>query len=343
MDQPQSMTALLMTGADELQIRQLPVPKAGPHEIVIRTAFLGICGTDVHLHHGKSFYIDNGFLKHPFIFGHEYTGTVVSRGAGAERVGVGSRVVGHCMVPCNSCDNCQRGRRNLCRSLREVGLRFIPGAAAEYVVVPETAVSIVPDNVSLEAATLVEPAVTAYHACERTRVGKADRVAVIGTGTLGMLSLMIAKLTARSVDVIGVAQSEMDYALELGATRVLRPEEAARDAYDVVIEASGVRSSMQLAIDLCDLGGRIALVGIPGSASPEVSQGSLVLKDISVHGILHGIDYYGLTLDLLATGKLDTRKLVARIGGVEEAGSMFADMSKPDRSRPKYLIRFRGE
>lgn len=337
-----TMSALQIRGQSNLQISKLKIPEAKAGEIIVKTAFVGICGTDVHLYKGHSFYLDRGFLSYPFIFGHEYTGTVVCVGEGVETP-IGTRVVGHCMVPCQKCDNCQRGSRHLCRNLKEVGLRFISGAAAEYVVVPEYAVTAVPDNLSLKAATLTEPTVTAYNACERTSINKTDRVAVIGTGTLGLLSVLVAKLTAKSVDVIGVAESELEFALELGVDRALRPEEASNNSYDVVIEASGVKSALSLAVDIADLGARIGLVGLPSDNSTDINQTTIALKDITIHGILHGIDYYGSTVDLFASGKVDPLKIVAEIGGVEQAAQMFEKMSLPGRRQPKYLIEFAGE
>src|SRR5262249_15385111 len=118
------MEALQITGPDTLRQVRLPVPEPKDGEILVKTAFVGICGTDVHLLAGHSFYYDHGYLKFPFVFGHEYTGTVVAS-KGVEGFRPGDRVVGHCMVECHVCDNCRKGRRHLCRNLREVGLRYI--------------------------------------------------------------------------------------------------------------------------------------------------------------------------------------------------------------------------
>src|SRR5215207_2095672 len=256
-----TMDALQITALDTLFQTRLPVPELAEGEILVETAFVGICGTDVHLWQGRSFYYDHGFLKYPFVFGHEYTGYVVAT-RGVEGIAEGDRVVGHCMVECHVCDNCRKGRRHLCRNLKEVGLRYIPGAAAEFVAVPAYAVTKVPDNLGLRAATLVEPTVTAYHAVERANVRPDDVVAVIGSGTLGLLSLLVAKLTAERVDVIGVEESELEFAKSLGADRVLRPEEAKENGYSVVLEASGAPSSTDLAARILDLGGRCSLIGV---------------------------------------------------------------------------------
>src|SRR5262249_14824803 len=204
------MDAIQMVAPKKLQQARLPVPSLAEGEILVKTAYVGVCGTDIHLLQGQSFYYDHGFLKYPFVFGHEYTGYVVAT-RGVKDLYEGDRIVGHCMVECHLCDNCRKGRRHLCRNLKEVGLRYIAGAAAEYVAVPAYAVTKVPDGLSLKAATLVEPTVTAYHALERVRVRSDDTVAIIGSGALGLLSLLLAKLTAARVDVIGVEATELEF------------------------------------------------------------------------------------------------------------------------------------
>lgn len=310
--------------------------------MLVRTAFVGICGTDIHLWKGQSFYYDYGFLKYPFVFGHEYTGVVVAA-KGVEGIAEGDRVVGHCMVECHVCDNCRKGKRHLCRNLKEVGLRFIAGAAAEYVVVPGYAVTKVPEGLSLQAATLVEPSVTAYHAIERVNLRTDDVVAVIGTGTLGLLSLMMAKLTAERVDVIGVEETELAFAKSLGAENALKPDEAQENGYSVVLEASGAPSSTGLAARILDLGGRCSLIGVVNQPAREFVPSLVTLKDQTFHGILHGLDYYVQTVNLFASGRMDPTKLIAQIGSIADAPSMFQKMVSPNRTKPKYLIRFAGE
>lgn len=336
------MTAVQMTAPGQLAEVRLPVPEPKEGEVLIRTAYTGICGTDVHLLRGHSFYFDHGFLRYPFVFGHEYTGTVVAA-RGVEGLEEGDRIVGHCMVECHLCDNCRRGRRHLCRNLKEVGLRYIAGAAAEYVAVPGYAVTKLPDELSFKAATLVEPTVTAYHACERADIRPDDVVAVVGTGTLGLLALLIAKLSAARVDVIGVEASELEFARSLGADRTLRPDEAAENGYSVVLEASGAASSTALAARILDLGGRCSLIGVVNEPARGFVPSFTTLKDHTIHGILHGLDYYLPTVNLFASGRIDPTRLVARVAPPAEAPDMFRDMAAPNRTKPKYMIEFAGE
>jgi 2-desacetyl-2-hydroxyethyl bacteriochlorophyllide A dehydrogenase len=337
-----TMHAVQMIAPDRLLRTELAVPRLREGEILIRTAFVGVCGTDIHLWQGKSFYFDHGYLKYPFVFGHEYTGTVAAT-CGAEGLKEGDRVVGHCMVECHVCDNCRRGRRHLCRSLKEVGLRYIAGAAAEYVAVPAYAVTKLPDHLSFKAATLVEPSVTAYHALQRVNVQPDDRVAVIGSGALGLLSLLLAKLTAAQVDVIGIEANELELARSLGADRSLRPDEVADNAYSVVIECSGTPASAGLAARILDLGGRCSLVGVCDEPSREFVPSLVTLKDLTFHGILHGLDYYVPTVELFASGRIDPTRLIAYVGHSDEVPDIFHRMISPQRSKPKHLIEFAGE
>jgi threonine dehydrogenase-like Zn-dependent dehydrogenase len=336
------MRALTINGPGDVRISEIPVAAPGPQQIQVRTALVGVCGTDAHLISGDSFYLEHGFQTYPFVFGHEYTGVVSAVGAGVTTVAVGDRVVGHTMVPCHRCDNCQRGAAHLCRQLAEVGLRFIQGAAAEYVTVPDFAVTRLPAGLSFEAAVLVEPGVAAYRACVRLGLRPTDRVAVIGTGTLGLLALLFARLTAARVDVIGVADSELALARELGADVTSHPADVPAGRYDAVIEASGSPDAFGIALTAADLGARIALIGLPSTAS-SIDQTAVTLKDLTVFGVLHGLAHYGDVVALFAAGAVDPRPLIAAVLTPEEAlTSLTAAPSaeRPPRRAPKNLLTF---
>lgn len=337
------MQALLISGPNKLEHGWLPIPKLSSGHILIETAFVGICGTDVHLLNGDSFYLEHKYLSYPFVFGHEYTGRIIQLADDVTNLRIGDRVVGHCMVPCHVCDMCRRGKRHLCRNLKEVGLRYIQGAAAQYVSVPAYAVTKLPDNLSFKAATLVEPAVTAYHAVERAGVRPDDRVAIIGTGTLGLLALLIAKLSAGSVDAIGIVESELELATELGADRALRPGEAAANSYSVVLEASGAATSTGLVARILDLGGRASLIGVVNEPAKDFIPSLFTLKDLTFHGILHGLDYYLQTVNLFASRRVDPTQIVEKVGPVDEAEALFRELMGGERKRPKFLIQFAGE
>ncbi len=337
-----TMRALTVTGPGAVELADVPLTAPGTGEIRVRTALTGVCGTDSHLIAGHSFYLEHGFQTHPFVFGHEYVGEVTAVGPDVTAVAVGDRVVGHTMVPCHRCDNCQRSRPSLCRTLREVGLRFIPGAAAEYVTVPDFAVTALPPRLSYEAAVLVEPAVAAYRACVKLELRPTDRVLVLGAGTLGLLAMLFAGLTAATVDVAAPGEAQLRFATELGATAVRHPDDVPAGAYDAVIEASGAPTAFATALDACDLGARIAVVGLPPAPS-TIDQGAVVLKDLTVRGVLHGLDHYGDVVALFASGAVDPTPLIARVLTPDQAvDALLAPPADTGRRAPKTLISFAG-
>ncbi|WP_111768696.1 zinc-dependent alcohol dehydrogenase [Nakamurella deserti] len=334
------MTAVTITGPGTGEVTQVPVVAPGHGEIQVRVTFTGVCGTDTHLLTGHSFYLENGFQEYPFVFGHEYAGTVSATGPGVSDLRVGDRVVGHTMVPCHRCDTCQRSRPHLCRNLKEVGLRFIQGAAAEFVTVPEFAVSVLPDTVGFRAAVLVEPSVAAYRAGARIDLKAVDRVAVIGTGTLGLLAMLFAKLVAGRVEMVGVSDSELDFAAGLGADATWHPDELDGERFTAVIEASGSPRGLQTAVEIADLGARVAVIGLPPNPV-QVDQTALALKDLTVYGVLHGLDCYEDVIALLASGAVDPTPLIAEIIEPERALAALTTGSVPaGRQAPKSLIRF---
>jgi 2-desacetyl-2-hydroxyethyl bacteriochlorophyllide A dehydrogenase len=340
-EHPATMTAVTITGPGTGEVTRIPVVEPGHGEIQVRVVLAGVCGTDTHLLTGHSFYLEHGFQTYPFVFGHEYTGVVSAVGVGVHDIAVGDRVVGHTMVPCHRCDNCQRSRPQLCRHLAEVGLRFIQGAAAEFVTVPEFAVTVLPESVSFEAAVLVEPSVAAYRAGSRMGLRAVDRVAVIGSGTLGLLALLYAKLVAGRVDVIGVSEQELAFARELGADAIWTPDTLGDQTYTAVIEASGSPRGFQTAVEIADLGARIAVVGLPPNPV-QVDQTALALKDLTVHGVLHGLDCYEDVVALLASGAVDPRPLIAQVVGPDQALAVLSGQGFDPATRraPKTLVRF---
>lgn len=335
-----TMTAVTITGPGTGAVARVPVPEPGHGEIQVRVVFAGMCGTDTHLLTGHSFYLEHGFQTYPFVFGHEYVGTVSAIGPGVHGLPVGARVVGHTMVPCHRCDSCQRSRPHLCRDLKEVGLRYIQGAAAEFVTVPEFAVSELPASVSFESAVLVEPGVAAYRAGARMNLKAVDRVAVVGSGTLGLLAMLFAKLVAGRVEMVGVSDSELAFAAGLGADATWRPEDLDDERFTAVIEASGSPRGLQTAIEIADLGARIAVIGLPPNPV-QVDQTALALKDLTLYGVLHGLDCYEDVIALLAAGAVDPTPLIARIIRPDEALAALAGGFDPaTRRAPKTLIRF---
>ncbi|MFG2824033.1 zinc-binding dehydrogenase [Kitasatospora sp. NPDC048365] len=333
---PRTMTALRIEGPHRAALARIPVPRPGPGELLVRTSLLGLCGTDLELLHGTAAYLRDGRARYPLVFGHEWTGTVVD---GTAELAGGQRVVGHTMVHCGRCRMCGRGRRNLCERLTEVGLYGRQGAAAEYLTMPVGSLTAVPDTVPDRAAALVEPAVTVVEAMARAGCGLGDRVAVVGTGTIGLLAVQLAARLAGSVDAVGVDPAGLDLAVRCGARHAYTPGAAADRAYSLVVEASGAPSAYRRGLDLLETGGRLAVVGVAGEPAEGFVPGELALRGLDVYGIRHGLDHYDRTLRLFRDGVLDAEPLIAAVlaPGPEALDRLAHGRTGP----PKLLLDFR--
>ncbi|MFD0272949.1 zinc-binding dehydrogenase [Kitasatospora sp. NPDC127111] len=338
-----SMTALRFEAPHRVALARVPRPAApGPDGVTVRVSLVGLCGTDLELLHGTASYLRDGRAGYPLVPGHEWCGTVAEVGSEVTEFTPGDRVVGQTMVHCGLCRTCRRGRRALCERLTEVGLYGRQGAAAEYVGLPERALSRIPDEVPDRQAALVEPAVTVVGGLEQARCRLGDRVAVIGTGTIGLLAVQLAVRLAESVDAVGIDPAGRDLARRCGARRALTPEQAreASGRYSLVVEASGAASAFGLGLDLLEPGGRLALIGVAGAPAEGFVPGELTLRGLEVIGVRHGLDHYDRTLRLFRDGVLAAEPLIAAVlppaAGPEAFRLLAAGRSGP----PKILLDF---
>ncbi len=337
-----SMEAVVIVAPGELALQDVDVPGPAANHVLVRPAYVGLCGTDAQLYKGTSIYLTSGMKKYPFVFGHEWSGTVVAvpqdDNSGYRP---GDHVVGHPFITCDVCPACRRGRRNLCTRRSEMGVHgAYPGAASQFASVPAKVLTRLPDSLPFADAAMIEPSVTAVQALERTRCGYSDRVAVIGTGTLGLVAVQVAAGMGAQVDAIGVEEAGLQLAAQLGAARALRPEEVLADHYTVVVEASGAPTATGMALEITEPGGRIALVGVAHRPVDSLPIALAVLKDLEVHGVLHGIDRYDQTVRLVEQGTITPSALVDEIFPYTAAEEAFQRLLSPGRAKPKVLLRF---
>ncbi len=219
-----TMRAAVYRGKDNVVVESVPVPEIGESEVLIRVAACGICGTDIKkIHHG--------FVKPPQILGHEVAGTVVAVGRGVTRWKVGDRVVSFHHIPCGNCFYCAQKLFSQCATYKKVGLTagFDPngGGFAEYVRampwVAERGMVAIPDGISFEEATFIEPVNTCLKAVRKARVAKGEHVLVIGAGPIGLLLMMLAKHAGATVYASDPMPERRAKASQLGASGTLDP------------------------------------------------------------------------------------------------------------------------
>jgi 6-hydroxycyclohex-1-ene-1-carbonyl-CoA dehydrogenase len=313
------MKAAVFHGAGRpLEVMDVPTPKPGPGEALIKVAGCGLCHTDLH-------YLDHGvktFKAPPLILGHEAAGTVAELGAGVTSRTVGDRVVIPAVLSCGRCRYCRQGRENLCDQLAMLG-NNIDGAYAEYVVVPAAELVVVPDGISLEQASVVADAVsTPYHAVTRRgKVRPGDQVAVVGCGGVGLNVVQCAAVAGGRVIAVDVNDQRLETARQLGAAETVNPKAVQRadkrvreltgGGADVAFEAIGSPGTIQLAYGLLRRGGRLCVIGY-SAEEVALSAARLMYFELEIVGSLGcGAGEYPEILGLVQAGRLKLDEIVS--------------------------------
>jgi L-iditol 2-dehydrogenase len=267
---PSSMRAAVYRGKGRVVVEDVPVPSVADGEVLIRVAACGICGTDIKK-------IEHGFVAAPQIFGHEVAGTVVAAGSGVTKWRLGDRVMSFHHVPCQSCFYCDRRLYSQCPGYKKTGLTagFDPngGGFAQYTKampwVAQHGMVAIPDDISFEQATFIEPVNTCIKAVEKARVAAGEIGVVMGQGPIGLLLMMLSKLAGAFVIGSDPMAERRAKSLSLGADLAIDPSEgkladqiyartAGRGA-DVVLVAVPYPAALADALALARPGGRVLL------------------------------------------------------------------------------------
>ena len=205
------MKALVVTDKHKMELQDIPKPEIKPGKVLIKVAYCGICGSDLPR------YFEGGVHAFPQVLGHEFSGTVEAIGEGVSTISVGEKVAVAPLVPCGTCENCQKGEPAMCTQYSFIGSRE-QGAMAEYVVVPEKNCVKVPDTLSLKEAALLEPLTVAIHGIERVRVPAGAEVLVLGAGTIGLLTVLALRaIGVGKIIVVDLNDKKLTLAKKIGA------------------------------------------------------------------------------------------------------------------------------
>jgi 6-hydroxycyclohex-1-ene-1-carbonyl-CoA dehydrogenase len=313
-----------------LALEEVPRPSPGEGEVLVRVAACGVCHTDLH-------YIDHGvktFMPPPLILGHEAAGTVEELGVNARGRSLGERVLLPAVLPCGACENCRRGRENICENLRMFG-NNIPGAYAEFVVAPAKDCIPMPADVPLEEGAIIADAIsTPFHAVKnRGRVQAGDRVAVFGCGGLGMNVVQCALAFGASVIAVDLSEEKLAMAKGLGATATFNPRTTERmdkeirkltgGGVDVAFECIGRADTIRQAFDTVRRGGRLVVVGYCMDEVP-LPVAKLMYYEIEVVGSLGcpPVEYPRL-IDLVRRGRIQLLSMVTARMPLERINDAF--------------------
>ncbi|WP_394847099.1 alcohol dehydrogenase catalytic domain-containing protein [Pendulispora brunnea] len=333
------MLVHVLEAPGEVSERRQAVPQLAPGHCLIEVKYLGLCGTDLAFFDGTSNYIRDGAKAYPFVFGHEWSGQVVSTAGDVTSLMPGARVAGHNFRPCGSCERCAAEQWLYCPRRSEIGvLGAMPGAASTFLLAPANTLTAIPDTLGDAEAALLEPCSAAVHAIQRATVSSNDRVAVVGAGTLGLTVLQLAVALGARVCVVEPSAVLRQLALELGAHEAVPPASAPLHAFSVVIEASGSAAGTRQAAWLCGPGARLAQVGTPHAPVDGYPVSELVINNVSVHAVLSGVNSWQELLRNVVSGHVCLQPLIHEIFPRARMKDAFNALATPGRARPKILI-----
>lgn len=346
------MQAAVYRGKNQIAVETVPVPEIGPGEILIRVEACGVCHTDLKK-------IEYGLLAPPRIFGHETAGVVAAVGQGVERFEVGDRVVAFHHIPCGSCFYCQRRLYAQCAIYKKVGITagFEPagGGFSQFVrVLPwivERGVEKIPDGVSFDQASFVEPVNTCVKAVAQSGVAAGDLALVLGQGPIGLIFTMLLKrlrVETLSTDTMAARRQK---SLHFGAAASLHPinDDLAAAAQarsqgrgaDVVFVAASAPGIVEQAIRASRPGAKIVLFAQTSDKERIEISGADICKDerVMMGAYSADVDLQAESARLVFSGEIPVGELVTNTFSLAEISAGIKLATHPDEKSLKIVIR----
>jgi L-iditol 2-dehydrogenase len=307
---PDTMRVSVLRGIRDVAVEERPTPQPGPGEVLVRVGSVGVCGSDVHYYeHGR---IGDHVVRGPLVLGHEAGGRIAGVGEGVDVSRVGQRVSLEPGVPCRHCVQCRAGRYNLCPDVVFFATPPVDGAFAEYVTIAEDFAYAVPDQLSDDAAGLIEPLSVGVWANRKARVGAGSRVLISGAGPVGLVVAQVARARGASEIVVSDVDSwRLEAATRFGATRVLDARDGipAGLVVDAFVDCSGAPSAVASGCRAVGPAGVAVLVGM-GADEVTLPVSLVQNREIEVTGTFRYANTWPEAIALATSRQVDLDGLV---------------------------------
>lgn len=310
------MLQQVMTSPGVIEFREVPIPKVEKGQVLIKIMKIGICGSDIHVYHGK-----HPFTSYPVTQGHEVSGEIVEVGAEVKGFAPGQKVTIQPQVVCGKCYPCRHGKYNLCEELKVMGFQTT-GVASHYFAVDASKVTLLPENMSYDEGAMIEPLAVAVHAIRQAGDVTGKKIAVLGAGPIGILVAQVAKgLGAESVMITDVSDIRLAKAAECGVdfcenTKNVDFGDAmlknfGPDKADVIYDCAGNNITMGQAIKYARKGSMIILVAVfAGMAQVDLAVLNDHELDLNTTMMYRNEDYVE-AIRLVDEGKVSLKPLIS--------------------------------
>jgi len=341
------MKALVLEKYNHFVYTDVPEPRMGPQDVLVRVKACGICGSDVHGMDGST-----GRRIPAVIMGHEAAGVIAAVGSDVSCWQPGERVTFDSTIYCGACYFCRRGLVNLCDNRRVLGVSCDEyrqdGAFAEYVAVPQHILYRLPQGLSFAHAAMTEALSIAFHAVGRTSITLNDTAVVVGTGMIGLLVVQTLRLGGCGrIIAVDLDPARLELARELGADVGLRSDQAdvvaevlaltgGRGA-DVAFEVVGLTPTLELATRCLRKGGALTLVGNLAPRTEFLLQ-SAVTRQLTLYGSCASCGEYPACLDMMARGTINVEALISAVAPLAEGAAWFQRLYEGEPGLMKVIL-----
>lgn len=300
--------------AEDVLLQELAKPVPGHDEVLIKVHYAGICGTDIKIYDGHYH-----SYKNPLVLGHEFSGQIVALGPGVNDIEIGTNVVARTIFSfCGKCELCIKGRENLCEKKTRIGFDH-DGVFAEYVKVHKNQIHVLPKEIDLATAALLEPFTVVVHAMSAVTIKPSDVVLIIGPGPIGLMAVLLCKAYGATVVVSGLEddRKRLTLAKKLGADLVVVSDELNNGSDDpllalsdgqgpnIVIECTGTAGGVNQGLELCRRAGQYVQIGTR-STPVTIDFMKIAYKEIQVSGSIgHTKLDWENSLRIVKEGKVD--------------------------------------
>ncbi|MBQ7840171.1 MAG: alcohol dehydrogenase catalytic domain-containing protein [Lachnospiraceae bacterium] len=337
------MKQQVMMAPGEIIFREVPIPKVKENQVKIKMMSIGICGSDIHVYHGK-----HPFTSYPVTQGHEVSGEIVEAGAAVKQFQIGDKVTVEPQIVCGKCYPCRHGKYNLCEALKVMGFQDT-GMASEYFVVDEAKVTLLPQEMTYEQGAMIEPLAVAVHAVKQMGDVTGMSVVVLGAGPIGNLVAQTAKgMGAAKVMITDVSDYRLQIAKNCGVDFCINTKETdlldamleafGPDKADVIYDCAGNNITMGQAIKYARKGSVIVLVAVfAGMATVDLAVANDHELDIKSTMMYRHEDYVD-AIQLVNEKKVVLEPLISKVFPFEQYSEAYKFIDENREQAMKIIV-----